>query len=84
MYSVEISDSAKKQLRKLPEDVQDRIIYALDRIKIRPEAYLIKLVGEPSYKLRVGNYRAIIDLDLHTRLILITKVGHRKKIYKNL
>ncbi len=84
MYTVEISDYAKKQLRKLPEDVQDRVIYALDRIKIRPEAYLTKLVGEPSYKLRVGDYRVIIDLDMPKQLILITKVGHRKNIYKNL
>jgi mRNA interferase RelE/StbE len=84
MYAVEISDYAKKQVRKLPEKVQDRIIYALDRIKIRPESYLIKLVGESAHKLRMGDYRAIIDLDRQNQLILVNKVGHRKNIYKNL
>ena len=63
MYTVNISDTAEKQLGKLPEAVQDRVIYALDRIKVRPEAYLTKLVGDSHYKLRIGDYRAIIALD---------------------
>ena len=84
MYTVNISDTAEKQLGKLPEAVQDRVIYALERIKVRPEAYLTKLVGDSRYKLRIGDYRAIIALDETTQSIIVTKVGHRKNIYKHL
>ena len=55
---------------------------SLDRIRIRPEAYLTKLVDDQGYKLRVGDYRVIVDLDSGKLLILVIKVGHRRNIYK--
>ena len=58
------------------------MISALERIKIRPESYITKLVGDPGYKLRVGDYRVIADIDESKYLIQITLVGHRRNIYK--
>ena len=81
MYEVVISDKAEKQLKKLNKDIQSRIISALERIRIRPEAYTTKLVGEPGYKFRVGDYRVIMDIDRGKLLILVIKVGHRRNIY---
>ena len=82
MYSVEFSKKAESQLYKLSRDVQERIIKTLERIKIRPQDYLEKLVGEPGYKLRVGDYRVFLDIDYNKLMILVLKVGHRKNIYK--
>ena len=82
MYEVVFSEKSKKQFLKLEKDIQKRILNALERIKIRPEAYVTKLVGDPSYKFRVGDYRVIMDIDQGKLLILIIKVGHRKKVYK--
>lgn len=84
MYEIVISEKALKQLKKLEKDIQERIIHALERIRIRPEAYVIKLVGDPAYKLRVGDYRVLLDVDKNKLLILVIKVGHRKNIYKGL
>lgn len=84
MYEVVISEKALKQLKKLEKDIQERIIHALERIRIRPEAYVIKLVGDQAYKLRVGDYRVLLDVDKNKLLILVIKVGHRKNIYKGL
>ena len=81
-YEIIFSDKAFKQLKKLEKKVQERIIASLERIKIRPESYISKLVGDPGYKLRVGNYRVIMDIDKGKLLILVIKIGHRKKIYK--
>ncbi len=55
---------------------------ALERIRIRPEAYITKLVGDPGYKLRVGDYRVIMDIDKGKLLILVIKIGHRRNIYE--
>lgn len=82
MYSIEFSDLAKKQFSKLPRDIKKRIASSLERIKIRPEHYIEKLVGELGYKLRVGDYRIIIDVDRNKLLILVIKIGHRRNIYK--
>jgi len=36
----------------------------------------------PGFKLRVGDYRAIVDVDNSAKVINVLKVGHRKNIYK--
>ncbi len=81
MYELFYSDLAKKQLHKLPKEVRDRILRSLERIRIRPEAYIEKLVGIPGYKFRVGDYRVIMDIENDRLLILVIKIGHRKNVY---
>ena len=81
MYTIILSAKAEKQLKKLDKENQERIIHALERIRIRPESYITKLVGDPGYKFRVGDYRLIIDIDRGKLLILVIKIGHRKNIY---
>ena len=83
MYEIIFSETAEKQLKKLEKNVQIRIINALEKIRIRPEKYVRKIVNDPGYRLRVGEYRVIVDIDKGNLLILVINVGHRKKIYKN-
>ena len=80
-YKVLLSDLALKQLRKLENNEQQRIIATLERIRTRPEAYVKKLVGDEGYRLRVGDYRVIVDLDEERLIILVLRIGHRKKVY---
>jgi mRNA interferase RelE/StbE len=81
-YGIIFSDRALKQLKKLEKNVQESIISALERIRIRPQVHVTKLVGDPGYRLRVGDYRVIFDIDEGNLVILVIKIGHRKKIYK--
>ena len=83
-YEIIFSDNALTQLKKLEHSIQERIIKSLERIRIRPEAYVTKLVGDPGYRLRVGDYRVIIDIDKEKLHILIIKISHRKNIYQKL
>ena len=82
MYEIILAKNVEKYLDKLNSKDRERIINSLDKLKIRPEAYLIRLVGENSYKFRVGDYRLIIDLNKNELLVLVIDIGHRKKIYK--
>lgn len=81
MFDLVFTDKALKQLQKFERDAKERIINAIERIRIRPEAYLLRLVGQEGYRLRVGDYRVIIDLDYIKNRIVILKIGHRKDIY---
>ena len=81
-YEILFSDKALKQLKKIEPNIQKRIIAALEKIRIRPEAYVIKLVGYNVYKLRVGDYRVIMDLDNKKLHVLVLKVKHRRNVYK--
>ena len=81
MYNIIVSDKAKKQLSKLPKEIIDRIGNALERIKIRPHSFVLRLVGSPYYRLRVGDYRVILDILGEKLIIIVIEVGHRKNIY---
>ncbi len=82
MYNLIFSDNFKKQLKKLEKDIQKRIISVLERSRIRPHHFFIRLVGERAYKLRVGDYRVIADILDDKLAVLVLQVGHRKNIYK--
>ena len=84
MYEIIFSDKAKIQLKKLSKDTQNRIVIILERIKIRPGAYIKKLVGIPYYGLRAGDYRIILDIIKDKLVIFVIEIGHRKNIYKKL
>jgi len=83
MYDIKFTENAERQLKKLERDIQDRIIKVLERIRIRPEDFVEKLIGELGYKLRVGDYRLFLDINNNDLIILVLKIGHRKNIYKN-
>ncbi|KYK27456.1 cytotoxic translational repressor of toxin-antitoxin stability system [Thermoplasmatales archaeon SG8-52-1] len=83
-YEILFTDKAFKQLKKLEKEDQERIIKALERIRIRPEAFITKIIDDPGYRLRVGNYRVILDIEKEKLIILVLIVAHRKNIYKKL
>ena len=83
-YEITFTDTSRKQFHKLEKSIQERIIKALERIRIRPENYVKKLIGGQGYRLRVGDYRVILDIQKSELIILVIKIGHRKKIYDTL
>lgn len=80
-YQVIFSDLALKQLNKLDREIGQRIISTLERIRIRPDAYVKKLVGDEGYRLRVGNYRVILDIDKEKLMILVLRIDQRRNVY---
>lgn len=82
VYEIKFTDRAEREFSKLNRILQQRIISTLERIRIRPESYIVKLVGDPAYKLRVGDYRLILEIDHNQLIILVLKIGHRKNVYQ--
>ena len=82
MYEVLFTNKAERQLKKLEKLIQQRIVTALERARIRPETHFQKLVGDKAYKLRAGDYRIIADILKDKLVILVLKAGHRRNIYK--
>lgn len=69
------------QLEKADKTVAKRILKKIDAATNNPYRFFRQLTGRPEYKLRVGDYRVIADIDEQTKKILIRAVGHRKNIY---
>ena len=82
MYELIYSPSASKELEKLDTSTQERIITALERLRIRPESCDIRrLVGMLGYRFRVGDHRVIFDIEQKKLHILVLKIRHRKNVY---
>ena len=81
-FSVIFDTKAVRELVKLPADIKTRIFKKIIESKTDPFRFFEKLEGRNDYKLRVGNYRVIADLNQKEKRIEVTKIGHRKKIYK--
>ncbi len=83
MYEVIILKKAERQLNKLNRLTQERIIDVLTRIKFRPFHFVKRKQGTSYFILRIGEYRAILDIKKNQLIILVLELGPRKRIYKN-
>ncbi len=82
-YTVQVSDSADRSLNRLPKDIYLRVREKLAILKEEPRPPgAIKLKGEPAWRIRVGKYRIVYEIDDKRRLITISAVGHRREIYR--
>lgn len=82
MYNLVFEKRALENLNKLDNNIKQRIWDKLQECKENPFRFLKHLEEMPGFKLRVGDYRAIIDVDNSTKTIVVLKVGHRKNIYE--
>ena len=71
-YEIEIGLKAKKVCTKLPKETALRLMKKLRQLKENPFRYLEHFEGG-GYKFRVGDYRALIDVDF-TRKVLVLRV----------
>jgi mRNA interferase RelE/StbE len=83
MYSIEFAKNSERDFDKLPKDMQIRLLNVLERIKINPFHFIKRKEGTDNFILRVGDYRAILEIDLSKSVIYVVKIEHRKKIYKS-
>ena len=82
IYSINYTKHALEELEKFDKELSKRIISVLERIRIRPFSFVLRLVGTNYYRLRVGEYRVILDINNNELIILVIELGHRKNIYK--
>ena len=80
-WTVQWSDTAIKQLKKLPKKDQTRILDKTEEVEADPFRYIGRLEGEPFFRYRVGNYRIILSIENQQLLIHILKVKKRSRVY---
>ena len=82
MYNLIFDKKALHDLNKLEKEIKERIWEKLQQCKENPFRFLEHLAEISGFKLRIGDYRAIVDIDKANQTIKILKVGHRKNIYE--
>ncbi|MDI6655574.1 MAG: type II toxin-antitoxin system RelE/ParE family toxin [Candidatus Hydrothermarchaeota archaeon] len=86
MFHVYLLKEAEKELNGLPAKIQNRIREQLKALANFPKVRnCVKIVGyEDTFRLRIGDYRALFKVYSDKNVIVVTEIGHRGRIYKKL
>jgi len=85
-YHVEITKSAAKEFKKLPNPIKEKIKEVTCLLAQNPRSDFLnikKMKGtQDLYRIRVGDYRVVYEVFDNKFIIVIIKLGHRKEVYK--
>lgn len=81
-YSIIWSPRSKEDLKELETELVRRIIRKTIELELAPYHFVEKMTDVNCWKMRVGDYRVLLDISEERKEIQVLKVGHRKNIYK--
>ncbi len=82
-YSLFISRKAQKELARLPIRLYERVVAAIRELAENPRpSGCRKLSGREGWRIRIGDYRVIYQIDDKQNKITVRHVGHRREIYR--
>ena len=80
-FTILVHPKAAKALKKIEEQTRSRITEKLRELRNRPERTGKRLKYSDFWSLRVGDYRAIYEINRDKKQVIILYIGHRKKVY---
>jgi mRNA interferase RelE/StbE len=78
---VRLAVSVRDALQELPADTRERVKQKLRDAGDQPDRHLKQLSNRDDYRVRIGDYRAIVDWDRQEGVLYVTEFGHRRNIY---
>jgi mRNA interferase RelE/StbE len=83
-YQVVLSKSAKHDLSKLDKTLQQNMANHLQSLTTDPRPHgVTKLRGtEDEWRIRVGDYRIIYEIDDNKQIVAILRIRHRREVYR--
>jgi mRNA interferase RelE/StbE len=85
MYALRLTKAAIKGLRAMPATDRARMkarLSAIARNPQAPQANIRALKGSDSYRVRVGEWRAVYDIEHNVMTVTVIEIGHRREIYR--
>ena len=83
IYSILILRGAQKELSDLPKPTYERVKEAIRKLSDDPKPRgSRKLSGRDGWRIRVGDYRVIYEIDNKNSTVIILHIGHRQDVYK--
>jgi len=83
-YTVLLDSAAKRQLRKLPKEISEKLYEAIHTLEDEPRPVgCVKLENTSNaYRIRVGSYRIVYRVDDKIRIVKVVEAGNRRDMYK--
>ena len=83
MYSIVITEYAIRQLKKINKQMVASIKEAIAELAQNPRPHNhIKLTNVEAYRVRVGNYRIIYEINDNVLIVTVVEIADRKQAYK--
>jgi mRNA interferase RelE/StbE len=84
VFEIVLERSAEKDLRRLSDNVHDRVIEGISTLASNPRPPgAKKLSGSASnWRIRVGDYRVLYEIADTVRIVRVYRVRHRRDVYK--
>ena len=85
MYKIVFTKQAAKSLQRIPRHTTDLIREKLAQLAADPFAKSLnatKLQNRPGYRLRVGDWRVIYEIQKEQLVIMVLKVAPRGEVYQ--
>ncbi len=84
MYQLNLLEGPKKLLGKIKDKkLLLRLVKAIESLKHNPfPQNSKKLKGNVGYRLRIGDYRILYELENSRLIIIVIKIGHRSEVYR--
>ena len=83
-FAILLHPKAAKELERLEEDLRTRIKERLRDLKNKPESIGKALKPSDFWSQRIGDYRAIFEIDRAKKQVIMLFIGHRKKVSDDL
>jgi mRNA interferase RelE/StbE len=83
-WQIEIARDARKELERLPTQIQTRITKAILALEENPFPHgCKKLKNRDGFRIRVGDYRVLYFADTKLKQIVVGVIGHRREVYRD-
>ena len=83
LFEVRILPSVRKDLRGIPKETVRHILGTIEKLATNPRpSGCKKLTSLNLYRLRLGSYRIVYEINDAEVLVVIVKIGHRKDVYR--
>lgn len=86
LYKIEFKTSVSKDLSKLPSKIVLRALKAVNNLLSEPFPSQSKKLQDCDniYRIRIGDYRIIYEVNKDNKIITIYYIRHRKDVYRSL
>ena len=83
-YTIRFTNSAAREFRTFPPEIKRRVAAVIDSLQQKPRpAGVRKLRGSTElYRIRIGPYRLVYEIDDSMLRILVTKIRYRSDAYR--
>jgi mRNA interferase RelE/StbE len=81
-FRVLIEKAAVRDLKRIDPAIAARIVTRLQAVAARGYGFEPLTNFEYGWKIRIGDYRALCDIDFGRRLIQIHAIAHRREVYR--